>query len=891
MVGVLSTRLPGVRVTAAPAQAPEALPRMDIAVFVGLASRGPLHTPVAVEDQREFEAVFGADAPLAWAAQAGAPARALLGPAVRAFFANGGRRAWIVRVADASAASDLFDLPGIVAVDATGAAVQARLRARAAGSWADGLTLAAAARAVAQPLLSAALFPSRPYVEATPAAAPAPGDLLAFTWTGADGRETARLHAVAAEDPAPAVSGGVRRALRPVMWSEPAAAEGAASVEVTSVEVTSDDLSPCAAILEVAEEARLILPAAASAPRLGETLDILHLDGRRGWLLARAVVAEAGQTAVMGPLRWARTTSTPPPGVMRCDRIALDLVGQGQGLKAREPDLAASPLAARYLGALPDDQARYGYRPPSAGGTSAPGLVESPFSASALPFAGLEGEARVFVPLFDAEDLAAGARHDGRPALARDGLEQFDAGLFLDPDLADVALDQLIAEADFIRYRAPAVRRLRGAHVALGVDETAALEEATLIAVPDAVLPGWSPSADADFVVRDLAIADEADPCKVESAFADCAACGVTIPELFARPGVGVSIGLSWQASDPTALCVVETAAREDFEDAVEIYRGVANACVAAGALEQELFFRVRPEVEGQACGWAAAVSVTLRDRRGFRMAERPDGPALVALQQALLRLCAARGDLMAVLALPTAYGADEAIDHAARLQRLGPGEERALSYGALYHPWVVALDGATGIETTPPDGPMAGIIADRAIRRGAWIAPANTPLQKALALTPALGAARRIDLAQAGVNLITKEARGFLQTGAETLSLDPDLRQVNVRRLLILIRRLALRQGVRYVFEPNDAALRRTVERVFESHLGDLFQRGAFAGARAETAFQVDCGPAVNPPQAVETGRFVVELRVAPSLPMRFLTVRLVQSAGAVSLTEGSLA
>ena len=35
------------------------LPRMDIAAFVGFASSGPLHTPIAIEDPAEFREVFG----------------------------------------------------------------------------------------------------------------------------------------------------------------------------------------------------------------------------------------------------------------------------------------------------------------------------------------------------------------------------------------------------------------------------------------------------------------------------------------------------------------------------------------------------------------------------------------------------------------------------------------------------------------------------------------------------------------------------------------------------------------------------------------------------------------------------------------------------------------
>ena len=35
-----------------------------------------------------------------------------------------------------------------------------------------------------------------------------------------------------------------------------------------------------------------------------------------------------------------------------------------------------------------------------------------------------------------------------------------------------------------------------------------------------------------------------------------------------------------------------------------------------------------------------------------------------------------------------------------------------------------------------------------------------------------------------------------------------------------------------------------------------------------------------LNTPQSVDQGRFIVELRVAPSLPMTILTIRLVQTS-----------
>ncbi|HYP53604.1 MAG TPA: hypothetical protein VEQ42_08690, partial [Pyrinomonadaceae bacterium] len=98
-------RLPGFRFEAESPPLSEWLPRMDVACFVGFAASGPLDVPVAVESAAHFEIIFGRDAGLAWDAREGRQSRAQLAPAVRAFFENGGRRCWVVRVARAGATS------------------------------------------------------------------------------------------------------------------------------------------------------------------------------------------------------------------------------------------------------------------------------------------------------------------------------------------------------------------------------------------------------------------------------------------------------------------------------------------------------------------------------------------------------------------------------------------------------------------------------------------------------------------------------------------------------------------------------------------------------------------------------------------------------------------
>jgi phage tail sheath protein FI len=172
----------------------------------------------------------------------------------------------------------------------------------------------------------------------------------------------------------------------------------------------------------------------------------------------------------------------------------------------------------------------------------------------------------------------------------------------------------------------------------------------------------------------------------------------------------------------------------------------------------------------------------------------------------------------------------------------------------------------------------MAAVMASRAIARGAWVAPANEALRGVVALVPAILPEAHQALQDAAINLLRQEPAGFVCLNADTLSLEGDLRPLNVRRLLILIRKAALRAGNRFTFEPNGERLRRAVKRGFEALLEEMFARGAFAGTRSREAFRVATDEPPNTPQDAEAGRFLAEIRVAPSRPLAFLTVRLVQ-------------
>ncbi|NVD97965.1 phage tail sheath C-terminal domain-containing protein [Massilia sp. BJB1822] len=123
--GVYWEQLDGANRAIAPA-------RMDVLGLVGIARKGPLDQPVAVENMRQFETRFGSFTGAGYLAYA-----------AKAFFDNGGRRAWIVRVAardGANAAAAAYAdvrlpaLPGLAE-----AAGVWRIAAASPGAWGNAL--------------------------------------------------------------------------------------------------------------------------------------------------------------------------------------------------------------------------------------------------------------------------------------------------------------------------------------------------------------------------------------------------------------------------------------------------------------------------------------------------------------------------------------------------------------------------------------------------------------------------------------------------------------------------------------------------------------------------------------------------------------------------------
>jgi hypothetical protein len=947
--------LPGFRFEAQTRATPDVLPRMDVAAFVGFTASGPINRPVVIESVESFADIFGEEAPLAWNDARGERVRAHLAPAVRAFFRNGGRRCWIIRVAGREASYNYFPVPGLVRLRRNGTLAPAYARARSRGSWSDSLRTSAAL--ITRPLALARFASPEDFdLELTSSEDVAAGDLLRMTFD-AEGYVLMVVVGsanVVEGDSSPPDDFVMRRVVvsiksRLTRWFK-MPAPPSSSGEGDAFIFTSDMKRRRARAFapdemwssDKAVALNLALPTDAAPPPPGTLVRVDFADEQLWLMVQSSNVVEDAATPSQASVQvtgeafyWlkGKAPSPLPSSDPFVERLQFELsVRRGDTEPVRLDDLGFALGHARFWGALPTDEELFAdtgtpfesrSRAERIGRadfkTKYDSLWQSVAAAPRFPFAGrhkLE-ERDIYFPLAMPALSEAYLRPVKlrRTALERDGLALFDDSLFLDPQLRETDTETLMSQADFIRYGSPQPRALSGIHAALEI------EEATIIVVPDEVHAGWQ------MVKAERIEASQSKPVphpewwrslecdpplsKLPEAltpplshFLDCDLVVVERPTLTSdEPDPAGTFTLNWEAEDESnASYVLEEATSPGWDESFVIYSGPKTSITLYGRSAGDYFYRVRAEVGRSSSEWSSGVVVRVSTPGQWRSKRAKDySPStLLNVHRALLRMCAARGDLFALLSLPQHYRETEALAHssalrmqirptlpgerAAAMRQIPPlsyAEERALSYGALYHPWLVGREenSLAELRVTPPTGAVCGLYAARAIERGAWAAPANEPLSGVVALAPQMLRYRLLDLQTAQVNIVRQEPRGFLVLDADTLSDDPDLRSIGVRRLLILLRRLALRLGATYVFEPNDDSFRRLVERGFEEMMEGMFTRGAFAGQTPATSYRVDTGSPPNTPQSVEQGRFIVELRVAPSQPLSFMTIRLLQT------------
>ena len=901
----MSPRLPGLAFDVVAPPAVQDMPRMDVALFAGFAARGPCHRALTLDSATAFADTFGGYLPLARDRARGITLVAQLGAAVAGFFANGGQRCQVIRLArtddlarrwgaelpdpDCAAAAQFAIAGALARLPGPGgmALGPAELAAASLGSWADTMTLTARTERLPLRISESALKPLT----------------HGFSFPDRDGVAIGDLIDIADPD------GGVRRFARVVrrdtgtvlaVWAGAFAAAITGPEQPVTVGGVAARFSPGRFAVLEAEKRESPL----TVPPGGWLSFALGTDTL--WMR----VDRQDRLTLSGPA-WSEVKPALPTGGFTAQRLQLGILARLGGNSAISTGLGSGILEPLSLATLIDDDRFYAdpahaaarNRPPFAAPASARaaiadvvaaagglGAISARFGTDAGTAAEAELLAAGWLPLGLGNGFGPGdpAFAPTRPALARDGLSRHDEQLYLDPDLAELSVSAVIPRAHALRDLEG--RALLGIHAALNGDEDP-YDAFSVITLPDAPQPGWERRLDQGSIAPpQLGNTGRASDAR---RFLDCDIRLIKAPALTAPAfASGDSFTLSWAPEKEEGVgkgttFVLEESSRPDFAPAAEIWRGTDTSYTVVGRPEGIFYYRLRAELAGNISDYAGA-GVTVQ--RSAYLVTKPDADRLVQLHVALLRLAAGSGNCFALLSLPQGWRAGEAADYAQKLATTAPGyggkgqlgdaETRALSFGAIYHPWLVSESGFA----TCPDGVMAGTMATRSRRDGAWAAPANLPFAGVIGLDPALSLADFGRFEDARVNSIRATPRGLVALAAMTLSGEPEWRQIGTRRLMILLRRALARAGAVHVFEPDNDVTRRALSRSLSMLLNRLQRRGAFAGASSAQSFRVAEAVAAD-----DDARLIFDIAVAPAAPLRFLNIRLARRGAALAVSEAA--
>jgi len=206
-------------------------------------------------------------------------------------------------------------------------------------------------------------------------------------------------------------------------------------------------------------------------------------------------------------------------------------------------------------------------------------------------------------------------------------------------------------------------------------------------------------------------------------------------------------------------------------------------------------------------------------------------GLTQAGLTTQLLDTCEARADALAVIDLEGGYVpvTENTQDFASRRGSVGATisalQLRGLnsSYGCSYYPWVQMRDSITGmILWAPPSIAALGVFSSSQRRTEVWFAPAGFNrggLTVGAAGVPIINVVERLtrkdrdNLYEANINPIAKfPAEGLVIFGQKTLQVTPSaLDRINVRRLLIFLKKRISQIATQILFEPN---IRKTWDR-----------------------------------------------------------------------------
>jgi hypothetical protein len=243
------------------------------------------------------------------------------------------------------------------------------------------------------------------------------------------------------------------------------------------------------------------------------------------------------------------------------------------------------------------------------------------------------------------------------------------------------------------------------------------------------------------------------------------------------------------------------------------------------------------------------------------------------------IQLCQNRGDMLYVVDPPFGLRPQQVIDWHNGMLLSDLRQAINSSYGALYWSWLQVFDQFSGEYIwIPPSGYSLSVFARTANVSEQWFAPAG--LQRGRLLTPidveyspTLGERDALYGSGNSVNPIVNFTQdGITIWGQRTLQrVASALDRINVRMLLIYIKKNLTRALRPFVFEQNDDVTWAQVTAVCEGFLGDI------AARRGLDDFRVVCDSTTNTPERRDRNELWVSCFLKPTRVAEFIVLNLV--------------
>ena len=219
--------------------------------------------------------------------------------------------------------------------------------------------------------------------------------------------------------------------------------------------------------------------------------------------------------------------------------------------------------------------------------------------------------------------------------------------------------------------------------------------------------------------------------------------------------------------------------------------------------------------------------------------------------------------------------------------QAIQEGESVDSNYVGTYYPWVKTIDSRTNrLTSVPPSVLMPGIYAANDAIAAEWFAPAGLNrggIVGAVSVLNRLTHAERDTLYEGKINPIAQfPGEGIVAFGQKTLQDRASaLDRINVRRLMIKVKKYIASTSRYLVFEQNTATTRAKFLNTVNPYLEGIQQRQGLY------AFRVVMDETNNTPDVIDRNEFRADIFIQPARSINFVSLTFIATPTGIAFEE----